>query len=102
MCASFEQCPIFPSAQKPGQPIGSGRYGQFFAQAIKAARLPDDCVLHGLRKTAARRLAEAGCTTEEIKAITGQSDRMVAHYTKDANQRKLATAAIVKLEKNAK
>jgi len=55
-------------------------------------------VLHGLRKAAARRLAEADCTTEQIKAITGQGDRMVAHYTKDANQRKLASAAILKLE----
>jgi integrase len=73
-------------------------FGAFFSDAIDAAGLPEDCVLHGLRKTAARRLAEAGCTTEEIKAITGQGDRMVAHYTKDVNQRKLASAAILKLE----
>ena len=73
-------------------------FGAWFADAIEGAGLPEDCVLHGLRKAAARRLAEAGCTTEEIKAITGQGDRMVAHYTKDANQRKLASAAILKLE----
>ena len=30
-------------------------------------------MLHGLRKTAARMLAEAGYSNEEIKAVTGQS-----------------------------
>jgi integrase len=77
-------------------------FGAWFADAIDAAGLPEDCVLHGLRKAAARRLAEAGCSTEEIKSVTGQSPRMVEHYTKDADQLKLATAAIVKLEKNVK
>jgi integrase len=61
--------------------------------------LPDDCVLHGLRKTAARKLADAGCSEEEIKAITGHaSSRMVAQYTKNADKRKRASAAIHKLE----
>ena len=42
----------------------------------------------------------AGCTEEQIKAVTGHAtSRMVAHYTKGANQLKLATAAILKLEK---
>lgn len=71
---------------------------QFKAATIKAG-LPDDLVFHGLRKTAAVRLAEAGCTTEQIKAITGhKTSDMVEHYTKGANQKKLARAAISKLE----
>jgi integrase len=75
-------------------------FGAWFADAIDKAGLADDCVLHGLRKTAAKRLAEAGCSEEQIKAVTGHAtSRMVAHYTKGANQRKLATAAILKLEK---
>ena len=75
-------------------------FGAWFAEAIEKAGLPDDIVLHGLRKTAARRLAEAGCSEEQIKAVTGHTtSRMVAHYTKGANQLKLATAAILKLEK---
>jgi integrase len=74
-------------------------FGAWFADAIAAASLPDDCVLHGLRKTAARTLAEAGCSEQEIAAITGHlSGRMVAHYTKAADQKKRATAAITKLE----
>jgi integrase len=59
-------------------------------------------VLHGLRKTAARKLAEAGATEEQIKPIAGHTtSAMVAHYVKGANQRKLAKAAILKLEKNS-
>jgi site-specific recombinase XerD len=74
-------------------------FGAWFADAIDAANLPDDCVLHGLRKTAARKLAEAGCSEEEIKSITGHAtSRMVAHYTKGADQKKRATAAIHKFE----
>lgn len=74
-------------------------FGAWFADAIDAAELPDDCVLHGLRKTAARRLADAGCTEEEIMAITGHAtSRMVAHYTKAVDKRKRASAAILKLE----
>src|SRR5579859_5429340 len=43
-------------------------------------------------------LLEAGCTTDEVKSITGHStDEMVTHYGKKVNQRKLAKAAIDKL-----
>jgi integrase len=74
----------------------------WFADAIERAGLPDECVLHGLRKTAAKMLAEGSCSEHEIAAITGQSLQMVAHYTKEANQKKLASSAIQKLERNAK
>jgi integrase len=74
-------------------------YGAWFAEAIDDARLPDDCVLHGLRKCAARHLAESGCTEDEIKAVTGHATtRMVEHYTKAANKKRQATAAMRKLE----
>ena len=63
------------------------------------AGLPDDCVLHGLRKTASRKLAEAGCSEEEIKSITGhRTSRMVSHYVKGADKKRQASAAILKLE----
>jgi integrase len=77
-------------------------FGAWFAEAIDKAGLPDDCVLHGLRKCAARKLAEAGCSEELIKSVTGHgTTRMIGHYVKGANQRKMATAAIRKWE-NAK
>jgi integrase len=75
-------------------------FGGWFKDAIRSAGLPDDCQLHGLRKTAARMLAEAGCSELEIMAITGhKTSRMVAAYTRDADQRTRASAAILKLER---
>jgi integrase len=61
------------------------------------AGLPQHCVFHGLRKAAARRLAEAGCTAHEIAAMTGhKSLREVEHYTRAADQARLAKAAMAK------
>jgi Phage integrase family len=57
------------------------------------------CSAHGLRKAAARRLAEAGCTEHEIAAITGHASlREVARYTKAADQKRLAAAAMGKVK----
>lgn len=74
---------------------------QAFGDEMKRLGL-DGLVFHGLRKTTAVVLAEAGCSTKQIAAITGQSDQMVEHYTKGANQKVLADAAVVKLERNMK
>jgi integrase len=54
---------------------------------------------HGLRKNAAIALAEAGCTPAQIAAITGhRSWKMIQHYIAAADQRRLATQAIRRLE----
>lgn len=55
-------------------------------------------VFHGLRKSAVVFLLEDGSTTAEVQAITGQSQQMVEHYARQVNQRKLATAAVLKWE----
>ena len=56
-------------------------FGAWFADAIGKAGLPQDCVLHGLRKNATVMLLEAGCTHEEARAITGHSTtQMIDHY----------------------
>lgn len=82
-----------------GKPFDEVYYGAWFADAIEVAGLSDDCVLHGLRKTAARTLAELGLSEETIKAITGHvSSRMVAKYVKGANQKRLAKEAMAKWE----
>jgi len=68
------------------------------ARKIEAAALPERCVPHGLRKAAARRLAEAGCSANEIAAITGHATLAeVARYTKAAEQKKLAQRAMQRL-----
>ena len=62
------------------------------------AKLPDRCCPHGLRKAAARRLAEAGCTPHEIMAATGyKSLKEVVLYTAAASQVRLADAAVATL-----
>ena len=54
--------------------------------------------LHGLRKNATIELLEAGCTYEEIKAITGhETTAMIELYGKDIEKKRQATAAIAKL-----
>ena len=58
------------------------------------------CSSHGLRKACARRLAEAGCSSSEIMAITGhRSLREVDRYTRGVDQRKQASAAVLKMER---
>jgi integrase len=52
-------------------------------------------VLHGLRKTAARKLAELGLAEGDIQAITGHvTSRMVAKYVKGASQHRRAKRAM--------
>jgi Phage integrase family len=59
--------------------------------------LPERCKPHGLRKAAARRLAEAGCSANEIAAITGHKTLAeVERYTRAADQVRLAHQAIRK------
>ncbi len=55
-------------------------------------------VFHGLRKSATIKLVEAGCTEKQVAAITGQSLQMVEHYSKGADQLKLAQEAIRRVE----
>ncbi len=71
---------------------------QFIKQLRKAGL--DHLTFHGLRHTAATALAEAGCSNHEIMAITGHAtSAMVDKYTRTAEQKKRASAAILKLER---
>jgi integrase len=73
-------------------------FGGFMAEAISVAGLPARCVLHGLRKAAARRLAEAGCSTLQIMAVTGHKTLAeVERYTEAAQQMPRAFDAIAQL-----
>ena len=84
-----------------GLPWKSDHFKHKFKKAARAAELPDDLVFHGLRKSAASFMAEAGCTTEQIKSITGHAtDAMAAHYAKGAEKKILALAAMSKFEEN--
>jgi integrase len=83
-----------------GEPWKPQHLSHMMDEALEKIGLPGRLNVHGLRKAAARRLAEAGCTIHEIAAITGhQTLAMVQHYTASANQEKLAGAAIAKLQR---
>jgi hypothetical protein len=71
------------------------------SRAIREAGLPARCKAHGLRKAAARRLAEAGCSANEIAAITGHKTLAeVERYTRAADQERLARRAIQRQSEN--
>lgn len=81
-----------------GKPFSVKGLGNKMAKAIAGAGLPERCVAHGLRKAAARRLAEAGCSANEIASITGHASLAeVSRYTRAADQRKLGPQAIARL-----
>lgn len=67
--------------------------------ALAKIGLGGDLNVHGLRKLAATELADAGCTPHEIAAITGHKTlAMVQHYTRSADQERLAGAAVLRLQ----
>ncbi|MBL8550042.1 MAG: tyrosine-type recombinase/integrase [Hyphomonadaceae bacterium] len=81
-----------------GRPWSVGGFGDWFAKAARAAGLKKRTA-HGLRKAAARRLAEAGCTSKQIAAITGHKTlREVERYTEAAEQERLARDAMDRIE----
>lgn len=85
-----------------GKPFTAAGFGNWFREQCDMANLRH-CSAHGLRKAAARRLAEFGCTEHEIASITGHASlREVIRYTKAADQKRLAVAAIAKVETGTK
>src|SRR5262249_8965815 len=81
-----------------GRPFPGHSFTAWFRKHCDDAGLPKRCVVHGLRKAAARRLAEAGCTVHEIAAITGHTTlKEVERYTKAFDRERLARAAMGRL-----
>ena len=88
--------PIVPTSF--GKAFSTKGLGNKMADAIDAAGLSDDCAAHGLRKAAARRLAEAGCSPHEIASITGhKSLAEVERHTRAVEQRRHDSVATSKL-----
>ena len=72
-------------------------FGNWLLARCDEAGLPA-CSSLGPRKACARRLAEAGCSNQEIKAITGhETEAEVTQYTKAADQKTLPQHAMGKL-----
>lgn len=83
-----------------GRPITQDRI-RFWLRDWLSDRTTERFVPHGLRKNAVNALLECGCSVAETSAISGQSLRIVEHYAKGRDQRKLASAAILKWERKA-
>src|SRR5262249_55236735 len=82
-----------------GRPYAAADFSEQFRAWCDAADLPKACSAHGLRKAACRRLAEAGCSANEIAAISGHATlREIERYTKAAEQARLARNAMIRQE----
>jgi integrase len=80
-----------------GKPYGGNAFTEQFRNWCDAAGLPQRCKPHGLRKAACRRLAEAGCSANEIMAISGHATlKELVRYTNAADQARLARNAMTK------
>ncbi|WP_406852984.1 tyrosine-type recombinase/integrase [Brevundimonas sp. BH3] len=84
-------------ATNHGKGYSEGGFGNFIRKAARAAGVQDRSA-HGLRKSAATRLADAGCTEVQIQAVTGhKTTKELAKYIEARNQRLLAEAAMAKI-----
>jgi integrase len=83
-----------------GSPYTAPGFGNWFRTLCDEAGCPGVSA-HGLRKSAARRLAETGCSAHEIAAITGHSSLSeVERYTKAADRKRLAISAMRKVDRD--
>ena len=80
-----------------GKPYGGNAFSEQFRNCCDAAGLPKRCSAHGLRKAASRRLAEHGCSANEIMSISGHTTmKEIVRYTVAADQARLARNAFAK------
>lgn len=81
-----------------GRPLKRAALSALMRAAIKGAGLPSRCVSHGLRKAAMRVLAENNATANQIASVSGHKTlKEVERYTKAADQRTMARAAMNKV-----
>jgi len=81
-----------------GKPFPGHSFTAWFRKHCDDAGLPKRCVVHGLRKAAGRKLAEAECRAHEIMAVLGHTTLKEAErYTKDFDRAKLARSAMARL-----
>ena len=88
--------PFILTSQR-GKPWTGQNLSRMLPLALTAIGLPA-LGIHGCRKLAAARLAEAGASMNQIAAVTGHKTlSMVQFYTASADQERMASAAIAML-----
>ena len=79
-----------------GAPFSFNGFGNWFRTRCNEAGLRQ-CSAHGLRKLAATRMANAGCTDRELMAVFGwRGMSEVSRYVRAADQARLAEQAFAK------
>jgi integrase len=79
-----------------GKPFEAAAFTKWFRRCCDAVGLSGYSA-HGLRKAACRRLAEAGCSANEIAAISGHASlREVERYTRAVDQARMARNAMAR------
>jgi integrase len=74
-------------------------FSQWLVKARKQAKLPDECVPHGLRKVAATNLAEAGASEFMLMSVMGWTNPSQAEvYTEKARRKTMAKKAMDMLD----
>jgi integrase len=80
-----------------GRPRAKDALTKDFRAWVAEAELPPHCRLHGLKKSAMRRLAEAGATAHELMAVSGHRTLSeVQRYSDAADKTRLADSAMAK------
>lgn len=91
--------PMTYLATERGKMRSKKSLGNDFASWVKAAGLPDQCRMHGLKKGGMRRGAEALLTTHELMGLSGHKTLAeVEVYTRAANKKKLADSGAAKMK----
>ncbi len=86
-------------AKRNGAPLTVSAFSAMFDSACRAAGV--DATPHGLRKSAAARLANAGASVAQLEAVFGWTGgAMASHYTRSADRIRLAREAMAKLAKS--
>jgi integrase len=84
-----------------GKPFTAAGFTGWFRDRCREAGLPLGLSAHGLRKAPCRQFAEANCTVHQIAAFSGHASlKEVQRYTKAADQKRLAVAAMEARAKN--
>lgn len=79
-----------------GRRMAKTTFNTWFKEVCRKAGVPGSA--HGLRKTCATRLAEAGATIHELNAIFGWvGTQMASLYTQEADKKRLAIQGMAKL-----
>jgi integrase len=82
-----------------GRSFTAKAFGEWFSTQCERIGLKG-LSAHGLRKAACRRLAEAGCSANEIAALSGhKSLNEVARYTRAADQARMARNAVTRMNR---